>query len=443
MRMLVPGCTLLIILAACGGGDDSSGPPKAVASVQIAGPDSVLEGQGAPYAVELRDAGGHLLTGRVVTWASLDPAVADVDTLGVLQVADTGSARLTATSEGVTDTLTVTAYTVTFAQVDAGPYQTCAVTTGGRPYCWGRFTNSAYPVPLADSHSYTQVAVGDSLVCGLTSAGQTWCWVDPAAGATQLAGMPTMASLALKYEHGCGIEPGGAAWCWGRNSNGQIGDSTFSPTPVGPSLVAGGASYAMIAPGSSHTCAVTTTGLGQCWGGNGNGQLGIDSIVTTLVPRQVMPPPATFLAIGTSLIHACGISAADSTTWCWGDGNAGQMGDNQTYFSEVPVPVHGGFKAIAVDAGIFHTCAIAPGGAAWCWGLNDRGQLGAVGVAEDSVPVPVTGGHSFATIATGSQRHNCGLTTGGVLYCWGDNSFGQLGVAGGFTATPVKVTGQP
>ena len=442
MRMLLPRCTFLIPLAACGGGDDSSGPPKPVATAEIAGPDSALLGAGAAYTVALRDASGKLLAGRVVTWASLDPGVATVDSTGLLQVADTGTARLTATSEGVSDTLAVTAYAVAFAQVDAGPYQTCAVTTLGRPYCWGLYMGGTYPVPLADAHTFSQVAVGDSLACGLTSAGETWCWVDPAAGATQLTGLPTLASLALKMKHGCGLEPGGAAWCWGQANTGQIGDSSFSHTPVGPRAVAGGATYTMIAPGSSHTCAVTTTGIGQCWGGNGNGQLGIDSIVTALVPRQVMPPPAGFLAIGVSAIHSCGISSADSTTWCWGDGNAGQLGDNQTFFSEVPIPVHGSLKAIAVDAGIFHTCALAPGGAAWCWGLNDRGQIGAIGIAEDSVPVPVTGGHSFASLSTSSQRHNCGITTGGVLYCWGDNTVGQLGVSGGFTATPVKVTGQ-
>lgn len=289
MRMLLPGCTLLIALAACGGGDDSSGPAQPVATAEIAGPDSALLGAEGTYTVALRDAAGKLLAGRAVTWASLDPGVATVDSTGRLQVSDTGTARLTATSEGVSDTLAVTAYAVAFAQVDAGPYQTCAVTTLGRPYCWGLYMGGTYPVPLADAHTFTQVAVGDSLACGLTSAGETWCWVDPTAGATQLAGLPTLASLALKMKHGCGLEPGGAAWCWGQANTGQIGDSSFSNTPVGPRAVAGGATYAMIAPGSSHTCAVTTTGIGQCWGGNGNGQLGIDSIVTALVPRPVMP----------------------------------------------------------------------------------------------------------------------------------------------------------
>lgn len=156
-----------------------------------------------------------------------------------------------------------------------------------------------------------------------------------------------------------------------------------------------------------------------------------------------MAPPAAFREIQGNVLHTCGI-AADSTAWCWGDGNSGQMGDNQTFFSEVPVPVHGSFRATRIDVGQYHTCALAPGGAAWCWGSNDRGQLGIGTQADDSIPAPVSGGLAFQGLATGTQRHSCGLTTGGVVYCWGDNTFGQLGVGGGgFAATPTRVTGQP
>jgi hypothetical protein len=40
-------------------------------------------------------------------------------------------------------------------------------------------------------------------------------------------------------------------------------------------------------------------------------------------------------------------------------------------------------------------------------------------------------------------RHVCGLTTGGVVYCWGANGNGQLGLRGtGNRLEPVKVMGQ-
>jgi alpha-tubulin suppressor-like RCC1 family protein len=55
----------------------------------------------------------------------------------------------------------------------------------------------------------------------------------------------------------------------------------------------------------------------------------------------------------------------------------------------------------------------------------------------------VSGGFTFASIRAGFG-FTCGLTTGGVAYCWGQNEMGQLGIGSNADAlTPVKVLGQP
>jgi alpha-tubulin suppressor-like RCC1 family protein len=101
--------------------------------------------------------------------------------------------------------------------------------------------------------------------------------------------------------------------------------------------------------------------------------------------------------------------------------------------------------ATAIAAGSEHTCAIATGGVVYCWGSNSNGQLGDGTTADSWVPVAVSGlGTNVAAIATGAF-HSCALTGGassGSVLCWGRNDHGQLG--SGSTAdspVPVPVTG--
>lgn len=52
-----------------------------------------------------------------------------------------------------------------------------------------------------------------------------------------------------------------------------------------------------------------------------------------------------------------------------------------------------------------------------------------------------TGGLRFSALAGGGY-HTCGRTNTGALYCWGDNSQGQLGDGSTTSSTvPVRVAG--
>jgi uncharacterized protein YjdB len=57
---------------------------------------------------ELRDASNNVLTGRTITWSSSAPAIATVSSTGELAAVSVGSATITATSEGISQTLDVT-----------------------------------------------------------------------------------------------------------------------------------------------------------------------------------------------------------------------------------------------------------------------------------------------------------------------------------------------
>jgi len=96
----------------------------------------------------------------------------------------------------------------------------------------------------------------------------------------------------------------------------------------------------------------------------------------------------------------------------------------------------------AVSVGGIHTCGVAVGGVAYCWGWNTRGQVGdGTSGTERWVPVRVVGDARFARVSAG-DRYTCGLTAAGAAYCWGLNGWGQLG--DGTTtdrSSPVPVVG--
>ena len=87
-----------------------------------------------------------------------------------------------------------------------------------------------------------------------------------------------------------------------------------------------------------------------------------------------------------------------------------------------PSPVVGGLLFTQVAPGQVHTCGLS-GGAAYCWGDNLNGRLGqdTVTTSESLTPLAVTGGLTFSSLVSG-ESFSCGLTAGGVAYCWGYNA---------------------
>ena len=91
------------------------------------------------------------------------------------------------------------------------------------------------------------------------------------------------------------------------------------------------------------------------------------------------------------------------------------MGDMEWSFSQITI-------------GYGHTCALTNEGKAYCWGWNGQGQLGNNSTTNSRIPVAVQmpAGVSFQSITAGSD-YTCALTNEGKAYCWGNNEYGQLG----------------
>jgi len=199
-----------------------------------------------------------------------------------------------------------------------------------------------------------------------------------------------------------------------------------------------------VATGFLHTCALIAGGGVKCWGANDRGQLGNGTTSDSFTPVDVsLPAAATVIATGYA--HSCALVAG--AVWCWGDNTTGELGDGTTINRSSPVQVAGISGATALAAGgdspptpYGHTCAVVSGGAVWCWGFNQWGQLGngSATPMQATSPVQVVGLTGATAVATGG-RHTCALA-GGAVWCWGANDSGQLGDGSSSQQQPSPVS---
>jgi alpha-tubulin suppressor-like RCC1 family protein len=374
----------------------------------------------------------------------------------------------------VTQTDTITGPYVQARQVSGGSDGFCALTIDRRLFCWGR--------NIGVSAVTSNVAAAEPIITGSSSQ--------------QI--LPNY--MTQGEQHICLIDLTGLAFCTGSDLHGELGDSAGGTNPgTSPSIgtypfvlhsPVGG--WAKIAAGQAHTCGMprfnpndASSQIPRCWGLNTSGQVGdnttkgvvggslINGLGGQQVPVQITLPVGVTafdtLSITTGAQHSCGIAAfapgIGGAAYCWGNNGLGQLGTAEafTQVDSVPTAVAGGHLFTRIYAGTYHSCGIDAAGSAWCWGRNDYGQLGG-GTASgfntgNATPVQVTGagGLSFRSLSVG-ELYTCGVTgtvgtaggpsaTAGVVYCWGNNQFGQIGNGTTSNSTavlvPTKVNFQP
>jgi len=256
--------------------------------------------------------------------------------------------------------------------------------------------------------------------------------------------------------HTCGTDLDGISYCWGDNSNGQLGIGTLKiskiPVPTPIQLPTGVTSYKWFTRNLGFTCSLADTGTAYCWGGNDYGQLGTGLASTNPVPFPVpvlLPENVNhFVQLTGGKYNSCGLGD-NYRVYCWGDNSYGQLGNTLPQgrtFNPVPIAIPvptGGTGYVSVDSGSNQVCALANTGQAFCWGDNTFGELGngtVGGISFQPNPVPLPSGVDSFTQLAGNIRDMCALANTGKLYCWGDNSFGQLGNGSNLSSTsPTEV----
>ncbi|HWP71632.1 MAG TPA: hypothetical protein VNM36_11040 [Gemmatimonadaceae bacterium] len=104
-------------------------------------------------------------------------------------------------------------------------------------------------------------------------------------------------------------------------------------------------------------------------------------------------------------------------------------------------------KFTSIDIAFGYTCALDGGGQAWCWGDNSYGNLGTDDAVPRLVPAPVAGNVRFAKLSLAREGTvACALTAAGEAWCWGSSWGGVLGDGAGAQAgrpvmKPQRVVG--
>jgi alpha-tubulin suppressor-like RCC1 family protein len=329
----------------------------------------------------------------------------------------------------------------------------CALLKSGGVVCWGW----GYYGQLGDGAFYTTGSEGSDVPVVVKGLG----------GSAALAGVVSLASSGSDGEASyCAVLGSGKVDCWGYGLFGQLGDGKFytsgqdgSDVPVAATGIGGTGvltGVASLSGGFEAFCAVLSSGGVDCWGAEGDWQLGNGLGGAT---NDSSTPVAVLSVGGSGTLTSASTLANDgeesycalltsAAVVCWG-------GEE----SEVPAAIQGvgGSGSLAGVARLAGTsfdgptsgsyCAVLATGAVDCWGFGYFGQLGDGGVAGSVTPVAVAGVGGSGTLsgviqADGNAGNGdfCAILRSGGVDCWGYGEDGELGNGGDSNSdVPVAV----
>ncbi len=334
------------------------------------------------------------------------------------------------------------------------------------------------------------VAVSIGSTCVRTAEGHVGCAGTSTLGrvplgarfsALALAVLPELASTLTGSTSGpyCAATTLRHVYCWGGNTRGELGNGDISLAEIVPTRVAA-EDLVTVTHGGPLGCAVRGDGGLVCWGSNLDHPNGFTTgvgVVTTPRPVDGLIPPlvkvrakgytvvgltadgqavgwgGTFLLAGDvrsptdagarpltlpfrartfDLFPAKFVVDVDGGLWVWGippsagfnsplvfNADAGPAG-----YSYEPLRTTAPPDVRDVCQGSAHVCVLTGSGAIWCWGDNTYGQLGDGSFVSRGTPLPVP--NVTATSLGCSDDFTCATTAAGVL-CWGRNNGNRFG----------------
>lgn len=376
--------------------------------------------------------------------------------------------------------------------ISAGDAHSLAVTSDGHLWAWGSTLSLAtlpcdgcemwrapteVPRNGAFDADWSAVAAGFEHSVALKSDGALYAWgLAPGAGPED-TDPPTRVGTGLYQAIAAGdaftlaVAQDGGLWAWGSGVYGQLGDGAEldrdAPVRVlGPEGSAATADWADVAAGRRFALARKANGSLWAFGDNGYGNLGNLGYDDASVPVPVYGPegstPPTDWTRATAGDRFALARRVGGTLWAWGDSNNGVLGDDcetrdDCFDWAAPVEIlapngisHDTDWSDLFDAGGQTSVAVKDDGSVWAWGEDNDGSLGVGFRGDVGVPTAVCARFDAATwtcaerltdiVALSVGRsHTLALGADGVLWAWGANDEGQLGVGGPDVVTPALV----
>jgi alpha-tubulin suppressor-like RCC1 family protein len=308
-----------------------------------------------------------------------------------------------------------------------GAFHTCTGFVDGSLRCWG---SAGY---IGDGNELT---IGDD---------------EPPSVIPPVSIGGSVLSMAAGWYHTCVVLTAGNLRCFGVAADGRLGYASLEDigddeTPASAGDVDLGGAVTQVSAGPSHSCARLESGAVRCWGESQNYALGYPSLAT--IGDDETPASAGDVDVGGPVLqvvvggnHSCAL-LDDGTVRCWGNGTGGRLGyGNAETVGDDESPAQAGNldlggQAVALAAGLLHTCALLSTGTVRCWGPGNYGVLGygtQEAVGDDETPAQVGDvdvGGAVVQIAAGDFA-TCALLVGGTVRCWGRASEGELGYGNG------------
>lgn len=317
------------------------------------------------------------------------------------------------------------------------PCATALVTSQGESYC----------VLL---HDGTVACWGDNANLQLGHANPGGGAATASGTATRIAGLSNVVFL----EHSCAIDGDGATWCWGKGPylQSEAGIMTTQTSPVKlPIPPAKAVSVSFVSATQATACALVEDGV-LCWGSNGNGQVTVPVLgqaVTVPYPAQAATIPSGAPLRGIALGNAAFALREDGTVVSWGANPP--LGRVSSLFPD-PYPRPIALTGIAnLDVSFESACAVS-GGEVYCWGSPATNLSDPIQPLDRALPQPVPMPEPIAQVATigkssstaTTRIRGCAVGSSGDLYCWGPNESGEIGDGTeNYATTATKVIGLP